>query len=266
MQSQCVRLNASCVEAASYVPRRKELHIHKGISASPQRLFARQLRLSSDLANKNLALRLPPRLAGVRGRLRVATCMASEGDAFPLPQSASNCVQQASDAVAKAMEAGKTRQQVNLLLPTEQRRKNFMFTESMEYPESSSEIYATACQVGKALMQAVLNDSDLEVFARRIDNDGLEGEPVGLLTTASGAMTVVVLPTADVLKEIREVEKNSKGLVVLMNPQWRTKGNVRRPLCPQPAAAPATIRHYTCRLRGVSWHDVSTSPALVTLC
>eukprot|EP00854_Cymbomonas_tetramitiformis_P020430 gene20430-24470_t len=80
----------------------------------------------------------------------------------------------------------------------------------MEYPESSSEIYATACQVGKALMQAVLNDSDLEVFARRIDNDGLEGEPVGLLTTASGAMTVVVLPTADVLKEIREVEKNSK--------------------------------------------------------
>ena len=65
------------------------------------------------------------------------------------------------------------------------------------------------------------------ISSKRIDDDGEEGEPVGLLTTPSGEVTVVILPTADVLSQLKEVETNSKkGIMVLMNPMWRTKGNI----------------------------------------
>ena len=56
---------------------------------------------------------------------------------------------QAAEAVKRGLEAGHTRQSVTVLLPIEQRRENYMFTESMDYPENASQIYATAGEIAK---------------------------------------------------------------------------------------------------------------------
>lgn len=39
--------------------------------------------------------------------------------------------------------------QIELLLPIEQRRQNYMFTETMKYPENASLIYQTAGEMAK---------------------------------------------------------------------------------------------------------------------
>jgi hypothetical protein len=40
------------------------------------------------------------------------------------------------------------------------------------------------------------------VVSKRIDNDGVDGEPVGLFTTKSNEVIVIMLPTADVLNQV----------------------------------------------------------------
>lgn len=143
---------------------------------------------------------------------------------FPLPQTCAEAVAQAAEAVKRGLEAGHTRQSVTVLLPIEQRRENYMFTESMDYPENASQIYATAGEIAKELLKE-LGCTD-EVMGTRIDDDGIEGEPVGVYTTASKKFLVVMQPTADTLPKLRELEAEQARVMLLVNPQWRTKGNI----------------------------------------
>ena len=50
-----------------------------------------------------------------------------------------------------------SRIQVSILLPVEQRRENYMFTESMEYPENASTIYETAGLMAKCALKGPFN-------------------------------------------------------------------------------------------------------------
>jgi len=99
-----------------------------------------------------------------------------------------------------------------------------MFTESMEYPENATAIYQTASLMAESIMKQL--GVKERISSKRIDDDGEEGEPVGLFTTPSGDVTVVMMPTADVLNQLKEIETKQKGTVILMNPMWRTKGNI----------------------------------------
>ena len=44
-----------------------------------------------------------------------------------------------------------------------------------------------------------------EVVSTRIDDDGIEGEPVGVYTSQSGKFLIVTQPTADVLPKVTTV-------------------------------------------------------------
>jgi len=149
----------------------------------------------------------------------------AEDPLFPLPPTAEVAVKQAVEAIKRSLAEGQTRQQINLLLPVEQRRDNYMFTESMDYPENASAIYETAGLIATSIIKQLGVTERVE--SKRIDNDGVDGEPVGLFTTKSNEVIVIMLPTADVLNQLKEIEKNKKdSTVIFMNPMWRTKGNI----------------------------------------
>ena len=143
----------------------------------------------------------------------------------------------------------------------EQRRANYLFTESMEYPENAATLYGTAGEMarweqalprgalhlrvpcsrlvslyneglhrtdvpfhpnpnGSALLQAL--GATEPVLSTRIDDDGIDGEQVGVFTTASKKVMVVITPTADTLKKLRKLDENKSCTLILMNPQVRT--------------------------------------------
>jgi len=164
------------------------------------------------------------RSRGTARAVRTRAAAVTPETMFPLPQTAVEAVKQAAEAIKRGLDANLTRQQVSILLPVEQRRSNYMFTESMEYPENAATIYATAGEMAGALLQAL--GETAAVVAQRIDDDGIDGEQVGVYTTASKKVLVVVTPTADVLKKLRKLEENKGSTMILMNPQWRTKGNL----------------------------------------
>eukprot|EP00238_Polyblepharides_amylifera_P011879 CAMPEP_0196592282 /NCGR_PEP_ID=MMETSP1081-20130531/72296_1 /TAXON_ID=36882 /ORGANISM="Pyramimonas amylifera, Strain CCMP720" /LENGTH=362 /DNA_ID=CAMNT_0041915913 /DNA_START=201 /DNA_END=1289 /DNA_ORIENTATION=- len=160
----------------------------------------------------------------VQKRVGNPICEAVETNSFSLPQTAEQASQQASEAIKKGFEEGLTRQTVNILLPTDQRRKNYMFTEGLEYPENAASVYATAGAMAKYLFRGL--GVKEEVVSQRIDDDGMDGEPVGVFTTDAQEILVIILPTADTLPRIRELEKKQNRKIVLLNPQWRTQGNI----------------------------------------
>ena len=109
------------------------------------------------------------RSRGTARAVRTRAAAVTPETMFPLPQTAVEAVKQAAEAIKRGLDANLTRQQVrsrittsptppllaassasarhiqvSILLPVEQRRSNYMFTESMEYPENAATIYATA--------------------------------------------------------------------------------------------------------------------------
>lgn len=79
-----------------------------------------------------------------------------------------------------------------------------------------------------ALLQAL--GETAAVVAQRIDDDGIDGEQVGVYTTASKKVLVVVTPTADVLKKLRKLEENKGSTMILLNPQVRCGSHASVPL------------------------------------
>lgn len=58
----------------------------------------------------------------------------------------------------------------------------------------------------------------------RIDDAGIEGEPCAVVFTESKDFLMVVFPTAERLKDIRELAKDEGRTVVIVNPQWNDAG------------------------------------------
>ena len=71
-------------------------------------------------------------------------------------------------------------------------------------------------------------------MSKRIDNDGVDGEPVGLFTTKSNEVIVIMLPTADVLNQVWD-NPNSKAAIYgdLLNTFNSNPANARSFICCQ---------------------------------
>lgn len=176
----------------------------------------------------------PPAAAAPAARLR---CPAAAADAPPdaeaaepnnLPRSPLEMVQQAAACVSAAVAAGQRRHAVELLLPVNEKERNFLATEADDYPCSLQKEFDVACSLTTSLLRRLLDDPEAAIAARRLD-DGATGEPCAVLFPEGihrGKLAAVVYPTADRLPQIRELAKEDARPLLLVNAQWREAGQV----------------------------------------
>lgn len=135
-------------------------------------------------------------------------------------------VNEAAAAVREALAAGKTRQQLVLLLPVNEKEADFMATEAVDYPCSLQKEFDACVVLATSVLQRALGDQGLKINAKRIDDGGVEGEPCAVLFPEDQSCVAVVFPTADRLKRIQAYAKQAGRPLLLVNPQWNSSGQV----------------------------------------
>lgn len=145
---------------------------------------------------------------------------------WPIPQTIEEVIQQASGAVQRALASGKKRQQLQLLLPVDQRQFNYLDTEPRDYPCGIGEEYAACAKMVGKILQTVSPSAD-KVEVRRIGEVDNEMDPVGLVYPTNKSIAAVVFPIAESLKQVRSLaSKYGNQPLLLINPQWRSSGQV----------------------------------------
>ena len=136
-------------------------------------------------------------------------------------------VEQAATAVSTGISESLLRQQIDFLLPINEKERRFTATEPDDYPCSLQREFEVTCSLTTALLQRILNDSSIEIAAKRLDDGGVEGEPCAVLYPAkTKSIAAVVYPTADRLNQIKDLAKDTSRPLLIINPQWREAGQV----------------------------------------
>mmetsp|Transcript_20068 Transcript_20068/g.68266 ORF Transcript_20068/g.68266 Transcript_20068/m.68266 type:complete len:369 (-) Transcript_20068:378-1484(-) len=139
----------------------------------------------------------------------------------PLPQTAREMIEQAASVVSESRDAGARAQKVELLLPINQRKDDFTFTEQLDYGDSQGEVFRVASQVTSSLVERLAPGQ--RVISKRIDDDN---EPCGLFYAADRSVLAVTLPTAERLDQIKDLYAEGAPLTLLINTQWNEAGQV----------------------------------------
>jgi len=141
-----------------------------------------------------------------------------------MPKTTEDMIVSASSAIV----SGGSRQRIDLLLPINEKKYNFLAIESMDYPCSLMEEFKTAVEVSGNLLKS-LNPSG-KLLQKRIDAgvdgdmlSGGEGDPTMLMRTEGFA--AFVFPFAENLNQIQELCKGD-DVVLIINPQWRNSGQI----------------------------------------
>lgn len=153
------------------------------------------------------------------------TATSSYGNSLPI--SPVQMVEQAASAVSSGISENIDCQQVDFLLPINEKERRFTATEPDDYPCSLQKEFEVACSLTTAMLQRILNDPAVEIVSRRLDDGGIEGEPCAVLYPKdTKSIAAVVYPTADRLNQIKDLAKDEKRPLLLINPQWREAGQV----------------------------------------
>ncbi|KAH7447390.1 hypothetical protein KP509_01G104600 [Ceratopteris richardii] len=146
----------------------------------------------------------------------------------PNPQTIEEVCQQASDAVKRASQDGKSRQLLQILLPVDQRQFNYLDTEPRDYPCSIRDEFIACCKLTTSILKG-LGDTDRndEVLVKRIGELENEMDPVAALYPSDKSIVAVVFPISETLKQIKSIVKdNERRTTLIVNPQWRSSGQI----------------------------------------
>jgi Domain of unknown function (DUF1995) len=144
-----------------------------------------------------------------------------------LPITPVQMIEQAASAVSTGISGNLLRQQIDFLLPINEKERRFTATEPDDYPCSLQREFEVACSLTTAMLQRVLNDPTVEIIAKRLDDGGVEGEPCAVLYPKdSKSIAAVVYPTADRLNQIKELAKTTTRPLLIVNKQWNEAGQV----------------------------------------
>jgi hypothetical protein len=137
-------------------------------------------------------------------------------------------IEQAASAVSAGLSENLTRQQIDFLLPINEKERRFTATEPDDYPCSLQREFEVACSLTTGMLQRVLKDPSVEIAAKRLDDGGVEGEPCAVLYPKNNPKSIaaVVYPTADRLNQIKDLAKDASRPLLLVSPQWREAGQV----------------------------------------
>lgn len=165
-----------------------------------------------------------------RSRRRVLSMVAMSGTLIkvPNPKTIEDVIEQAQNAVQRALEEGKKRQLLQILLPVDQRQFNFLDTEPRDYPCSITDEFMACSKVCAAILRGLHNEKDeVEVRTKRIGEFENEMDPVAVLYPSDKSIAAVVFPIAETLNQIKTLLKNDEKRPLLMvNPQWRSSGQI----------------------------------------
>lgn len=166
---------------------------------------------------------------GVKGGSKTSNVWA-------LPKTRNELCEQARGAVLRGIADGIQRQRVEFQLPVAKREYSLAYSPS---PSTRSNTIKEEFYAATVTASSVLGDSPLPstssrstVLKRRVD-DGLDAEPVALLSTSDSPLRLLngtralVFPTAETMPFIQEVlqEDRSRPLLIV-NPQWSLTRNI----------------------------------------
>lgn len=136
--------------------------------------------------------------------------------------------EQAAAAVTSALtNATIVRQQIDFILPVNEKERRFTATEPDDYPCSLQREFDVACALTTSLLRRIIGNPSAEIAAKRLDDGGVEGEPCAVLYPKEDkSIAAVVYPTADRLDQIKSLATNAGRPLLLVNPQWREEGQV----------------------------------------
>ncbi|KAG6546740.1 hypothetical protein Mapa_011929 [Marchantia paleacea] len=140
------------------------------------------------------------------------------------PQTIEEAISQARGAVQKAIADGLVRQQVQFLLPVDQRQFNYLDTEPRDYACGIREEFQACCKVVTGMFKEMTGNE--EIVSRRIGEAENEQDPVGLLYPASKSVAAIIFPIAETLKQVRSLAEKERAPLLIVNPQWRSSGQV----------------------------------------
>ena len=126
-------------------------------------------------------------------------------------------VDQAFESVRAAWESGVKRQRVDLVLPL------IGATDLDDWPGGIRQQFKAAAPMVERLLRQLKQVPGLEgpLSAKIIDDADAVGAWVG------DNLAVVLFPTAETLGEVRKIaESHSNGLVIIVNPQYTTQGQI----------------------------------------
>ncbi|XP_024520567.1 uncharacterized protein LOC112342666 [Selaginella moellendorffii] len=141
------------------------------------------------------------------------------------PQTLEDSIDQAREAIQRAVDDGKKTQQLELLLPVNQREFNFLDTEPRDYPCGVGEEFQACSKMVTAIFCGMQEGQAVD--SRRIGEVENEMDPVGLIYPSSKTIAAVVFPIAETLNQIRSLVKSDPTRpLLLVNPQWKASGQV----------------------------------------
>lgn len=137
-------------------------------------------------------------------------------------------VDQAALCVSNALQHQQLRQQIDFLLPVNEKERRFTATEPDDYPCSLQKEFDTAVKLTTLLLQKIANKPNTEIASKRLDDGGVEGEPCAVLyPTDTKDIAAVVFPTAERLQQIKSLAaQDGSRPMLIVNPQWREEGQV----------------------------------------
>lgn len=131
-----------------------------------------------------------------------------------LPKDTTEQIEQCAGAIQSALGDGVNTQSIELNLPL------IGATDLDDWPGGIRQQYkALAPMVGDVLK--LLNKETQEVCQQRVMDDA---DAVAAITLESDI--VVSFPTAEVLDELRSIEKSDRRVKIIANPQWNTQGAI----------------------------------------
>lgn len=157
-------------------------------------------------------------------------CSGSTGDVSisnecPLPRSPLDMISQAQEAIKRGLDAGHTRQRLQLILPVNEKQYDFLATDAVDYPCSLQREFESCCSLVTAILEGVTGQK--EFSSKRLDEGGVEGEPCAVLYTPAKDFAAVVFPTSDKLKDLQSLAKEVDRPLLIVNCQWNDSGQVQ---------------------------------------
>ncbi|GBF94850.1 hypothetical protein Rsub_08022 [Raphidocelis subcapitata] len=164
--------------------------------------------------------------ARARRAVRARAGGVATSTAVPLPVSGAEQAAQAAEAVKAAAAQGARLHSVVVINPVNEKAIRFSSTEAMDYPCSNMKEFETLVGVTKDILRGVLGGAP-ELRVRRIDEGGLDGDLCAIVSDGEKRVMAVVWPTAEKLPTLKKLAQDSSiGQLIIVNPLWRTEGNL----------------------------------------
>eukprot|EP00210_Caulerpa_lentillifera_P004165 g3971.t1 len=148
----------------------------------------------------------------------------SRNNGVALPTSPIEMIFQAKHSIQEGLDRDMSLQQMQFLLPINEKQYNYLAIEAVDYPCSLFDEFQSCCSLTKAVLQQLLGEQELT--EQRLDDGGVEGDPCSAIYPQSKELVAVVFPTSDQLKNLQRLVEDPERSVLIINPQWNDSGQV----------------------------------------